>query len=192
MPVLSWLLVAGRRSVRPLVRPRIRPPSPLPPREMEKGAGKTEQSGPKRRGIAAIAVRRWVRLWSGLPRRRARQETGATGIQRPPDATAADARHHAPGPPAHGNPAKGPASKNGQGNAGRKRHPVHARKDPTPRRPRTSRRRPVSIRPVPARLRAHFGPEPGRPSPQSQSFCRRYGSRLPTSLTHIRLATRGC
>ncbi len=39
---------------------------------------------------------------------------------------------------------------------------------------------------------AGFQPRPDRPSPQSQSFSRSYGSGLPTSLTYIVLSTRGC
>ena len=37
-----------------------------------------------------------------------------------------------------------------------------------------------------------FAPEPDRPSPQSQSLSRSYGSDLPTSLTYIVPSTRGC
>eukprot|EP01018_Ginkgo_biloba_P020704 Gb_30289 [translate_table: standard] len=37
-----------------------------------------------------------------------------------------------------------------------------------------------------------FGAQTPRPSPQSQSFSRSYGSVLPTSLTYIVLLTRGC
>jgi len=47
-------------------------------------------------------------------------------------------------------------------------------------------------RPVTLRVRACFQPRPDRPSPQSQSFSRSYGSGLPTSLTYIVLLTRGC
>ena len=39
---------------------------------------------------------------------------------------------------------------------------------------------------------ACFSQQPIRPSPQSQSFFRGYGSSLPTSLTYIVLSTRGC
>ena len=39
---------------------------------------------------------------------------------------------------------------------------------------------------------ARFLRQPVRPSPQSQSFFRGYGSNLPTSLTYIVLSTRGC
>ena len=42
------------------------------------------------------------------------------------------------------------------------------------------------------RCRSRFGPQPDRPSPQSQSLSRGYGSGLPTSLTYIVLSTRGC
>ena len=51
-------------------------------------------------------------------------------------------------------------------------------------------RRPLA-RPAPGRL-TRFQPRPDRPSPQSQSFSRSYGSGLPTSLTYIVLSTRGC
>ena len=40
--------------------------------------------------------------------------------------------------------------------------------------------------------RAHFPGRPDWPDPQSQSLSRSYGSRLPISLTHIILSTRGC
>ena len=59
--------------------------------------------------------------------------------------------------------------------------------------------RPTDLRPAGARspgLRrgaaTRFQPRPDRPSPQSQSFSRSYGSGLPTSLTYIVLSTRGC
>ena len=44
----------------------------------------------------------------------------------------------------------------------------------------------------PAGSRARFLRQPVRPSPQSQSLSRGYGSNLPTSLTYIVLSTRGC
>ena len=47
-------------------------------------------------------------------------------------------------------------------------------------------------RPVPVQCQTRFGPQPDRPSPQSQSLSRSYGSVLPTSLTYIFLSTRGC
>lgn len=59
-------------------------------------------------------------------------------------------------------------------------------------------RAPARIRPeseaCPATLRLQpgFRPRPDRPSPQSQSFSRSYGSGLPTSLTYIVLSARGC
>lgn len=43
-----------------------------------------------------------------------------------------------------------------------------------------------------SRHRDHFTEKPERPKPQSQSLFRSYGSILPTSLTYIRLLTRGC
>ena len=39
---------------------------------------------------------------------------------------------------------------------------------------------------------SRFVLRPDKPSPQSQSFSRSYGSNLPTSLTYIVLSTRGC
>ena len=47
-------------------------------------------------------------------------------------------------------------------------------------------------RPATLRLQPGFLPRPDRPSPQSQSFSRSYGSGLPTSLTYIVLSARGC
>src|SRR5215469_6091890 len=46
--------------------------------------------------------------------------------------------------------------------------------------------------PAPARCLTRFQQQPDRPSPQSQSLSRSYGSGLPTSLTYIVLLTRGC
>ena len=54
--------------------------------------------------------------------------------------------------------------------------------------------RPVigSLAQQPCRFQARFLQQPVRPSPQSQSLSRGYGSNLPTSLTYIVLSTRGC
>ena len=46
--------------------------------------------------------------------------------------------------------------------------------------------------PSPGPPQSRFVPRPDKPSPQSQSFSRSYGSNLPTSLTYIVLSTRGC
>ena len=66
----------------------------------------------------------------------------------------------------------------------------HRRPDPA----RATDLRPAAARsPGPRRgSAARFQPRPDRPSPQSQSFSRSYGSGLPTSLTYIVLSTRGC
>lgn len=48
-----------------------------------------------------------------------------------------------------------------------------------------------STRSAPCRFHARFLQQPVRPSPQSQSFSRSYGSNLPISLTYIVLLTRG-
>ena len=49
-----------------------------------------------------------------------------------------------------------------------------------------------SLAQQPCRFQARFLQQPVRPSPQSQSLSRGYGSNLPTSLTYIVLSTRGC
>ena len=49
-----------------------------------------------------------------------------------------------------------------------------------------------SASPSPGPPQSRFVPRPDKPSPQSQSFSRSYGSNLPTSLTYIVLSTRGC
>ena len=66
---------------------------------------------------------------------------------------------------------------------------VH-RADPAPVRARPTCRN-KQARPATLRLQPGFRPRPDRPSPQSQSFSRSYGSGLPTSLTYIVLSARG-
>ena len=61
---------------------------------------------------------------------------------------------------------------------------VH-RADPAPVRARPTRQEGKQARPATLRLQPGFRPRPDRPSPQSQSFSRSYGSGLPTSLTYI-------
>ena len=69
---------------------------------------------------------------------------------------------------------------------------VH-RADPAPVRARPTRQGfGKQARPATLRLQPGFRPRPDRPSPQSQSFSRSYGSGLPTSLTYIVLSARGC
>ena len=67
-----------------------------------------------------------------------------------------------------------------------------SRSDPRRRRedPPTTRKT-LATQPVRGAT-ARFPSEPDRPSPQSQSFSRSYGSGLPTSLTYINLSARGC
>ena len=74
--------------------------------------------------------------------------------------------------------------------SGRAAAAVHGKGQPTVRtRPACchTRSRPAHDLPT-----TRFRPQPDRPSPQSQSICRSYGSILPTSLTYIVLSTRGC
>eukprot|EP00824_Muranothrix_gubernata_P019834 TRINITY_DN3_c0_g1_i11.p1 TRINITY_DN3_c0_g1~~TRINITY_DN3_c0_g1_i11.p1 ORF type:complete len:336 (-),score=-22.95 TRINITY_DN3_c0_g1_i11:93-1100(-) len=56
---------------------------------------------------------------------------------------------------------------------------VQSRRRPTPRGVK------ATPRPAAARAQPRFAPQPDRPSPQSQSLSRSYGSDLPTSLTYI-------
>lgn len=62
---------------------------------------------------------------------------------------------------------------------------VQAETSPRPK-PRISLAQPVR------EATTRFPSKPDRPSPQSQSFSRSYGSGLPTSLTYINLSARGC
>ena len=87
------------------------------------------------------------------------------------------------------------------GRRGRRGPPGRARGAPPPRswgRPREGPGKPFRARPAPPPARTTAGPrpapagsrpasqpQPDRPGPQSQSFSRSYGSRLPTSLTYI-------
>ena len=108
-----------------------------------------------------------------------------------------------PGPPAprtedtagptHPRPTPGGEEGQGRRTAG----PARGRETERPHRPDPARAtdlRPAATRsPGPRRgSAARFQPRPDRPSPQSQSFSRSYGSGLPTSLTYIVLSTRGC
>ena len=149
------------------------------------GAGRSDRS--EAAAQPGLSTRRAPRR-SGLARRRrlGSRRAGGQGHKHRPETAGRRRAHRSPTAPPRGAAGAATRRRTPRPGAGSNRHPRPGRA--------TADLRPADARsPGPRRGAAtRFQPRPDRPSPQSQSFSRSYGSGLPTSLTYIVLSTRGC